>query len=121
MSVKDILQSLVDDAMVDSERIGTSNYFWAFPSKALHARKRKLETLESQVTEAKQKERSLEQNAEKARVGRQDTNERSKLAEELALLRQQRDQLKAELEQYKECDPDVIDDIRKLFFFFFFL
>lgn len=49
MSVKDILQSLVDDAMVDSERIGTSNYFWAFPSKALHARKRRLETLESQV------------------------------------------------------------------------
>lgn len=36
MSVKDVLQSLVDDAMVDTERIGTSNYFWAYPSKALH-------------------------------------------------------------------------------------
>jgi hypothetical protein len=36
MSVKDILQSLVDDAMVDSDRIGTSNYFWAFPSKAIN-------------------------------------------------------------------------------------
>jgi len=34
MSVKEILQSLVDDALVDAERIGTSNYFWAFPSKA---------------------------------------------------------------------------------------
>lgn len=49
MSVKEILQSLVDDGMVDTDRIGTSNYFWAFPSKALHARKRKLEELESQV------------------------------------------------------------------------
>ncbi|XP_065490289.1 meiotic nuclear division protein 1 homolog isoform X1 [Caloenas nicobarica] len=48
MSVKEILQSLVDDGMVDTDRIGTSNYFWAFPSKALHARKRKLEELESQ-------------------------------------------------------------------------
>ena len=37
MSVKDVLQSLVDDGMVDTERIGTSNYFWAYPSKALHA------------------------------------------------------------------------------------
>ena len=36
MTVKDILQGLVDDGMVDSERIGTSNYFWAFPSKALN-------------------------------------------------------------------------------------
>ena len=33
MSVKDVLQSLVDDGLVDSDRIGTSNYFWAFPSK----------------------------------------------------------------------------------------
>uniref|UniRef100_A0A663LNI8 Meiotic nuclear divisions 1 n=1 Tax=Athene cunicularia TaxID=194338 RepID=A0A663LNI8_ATHCN len=49
VSVKEILQSLVDDGMVDTDRIGTSNYFWAFPSKALHARKRKLEELESQV------------------------------------------------------------------------
>ena len=34
MSVKEILTSLVDDAMVDTEKIGTSVYFWAFPSKA---------------------------------------------------------------------------------------
>ena len=34
MSVKDILTSLVDDDMVDTDKIGTSVYFWAFPSKA---------------------------------------------------------------------------------------
>lgn len=37
--------------MVDCERIGTSNYYWAFPSKVLHARKRKLEELQQQVTD----------------------------------------------------------------------
>ena len=36
-SVKEVLQSLVDDDLVDSEKIGTSIYFWAFPSKALHS------------------------------------------------------------------------------------
>ncbi|CAH2301191.1 meiotic nuclear division 1 homolog [Pelobates cultripes] len=113
MSVKEILQSLVDDAMVDSERIGTSNYFWAFPSKALHARKRKLEALETQMVETNQKKKTLQQNVEKAKVGRQDTEERSKLAEELASLRHQRDQFKSELDKYKECDPDVIEEIRQ--------
>ncbi|XP_073432489.1 meiotic nuclear division protein 1 homolog isoform X3 [Dendrobates tinctorius] len=113
MSVKDVLQSLVDDGMVDSERIGTSNYFWAFPSKALHARKRKLEMLESQTSEAVQKKKQLEQSVQKAKVGRQDTEERTKLAEKLAALRQQREQFMTELEKYKECDPDVIDEIRK--------
>ena len=34
MSVKDVLQSLVDDGMVDTDKIGTSVYFWAFPSKS---------------------------------------------------------------------------------------
>ncbi len=33
-SVKEVLQSLVDDSLVDTEKIGTSVYFWAFPSKA---------------------------------------------------------------------------------------
>ena len=35
-SVKPVLQSLVDDNLVRSERIGTSNYFWAFPSEAVN-------------------------------------------------------------------------------------
>lgn len=29
-SVKDVLQSLVDDGLVDTDKIGTSVYFWAF-------------------------------------------------------------------------------------------
>lgn len=50
MTVKEVLQSLVDDNMVDCERVGTSNYYWAFPSKALHARNHKLEELQKQVS-----------------------------------------------------------------------
>lgn len=30
-SVKEVVQSLVDDHLVDSEKIGTSIYFWSFP------------------------------------------------------------------------------------------
>lgn len=36
MSVKEVLQSLVDDNLVDTDKIGTSIYFWAYPSKAMH-------------------------------------------------------------------------------------
>ncbi|XP_040554802.1 meiotic nuclear division protein 1 homolog isoform X17 [Gallus gallus] len=88
MSVKEVLQSLVDDGMVDTDRIGTSNYFWAFPSKALHARKRKLEELQTQA-------------------------ERAALMKELAALQQKKEQLKAEIEKYKEYDPDVVEEMRQ--------
>ncbi len=45
MTVKDVLMSLVYDGIVDTDKIGTSVYFWAFPSKAgqnvsLHMRTR---------------------------------------------------------------------------------
>ncbi|XP_054340812.1 meiotic nuclear division protein 1 homolog isoform X4 [Pongo pygmaeus] len=126
MSVKEVLQSLVDDGMVDCERIGTSNYYWAFPSKALHARKHKLEVLESQVTflhphmkckmelsEGSQKHASLQKSIEKAKIGRCETEERTRLAKELSSLRDQREQLKAEVEKYKDCDPQVMEEIRQ--------
>lgn len=35
------------------------------------------------------------------------------LLKELSSLRQQREQLKAEVEKYKECDPQVVEEIRK--------
>jgi len=31
-SVKEVLQTLVDDGLVQSDKIGSSNFFWAFPS-----------------------------------------------------------------------------------------
>ncbi|XP_035280796.1 meiotic nuclear division protein 1 homolog [Anguilla anguilla] len=113
MSVKEVLQSLVDDNMVDCERVGTSNYYWAFPSKALHGRKRRLEELEKQLSEAKKRKATLQQAVEKAKVGRQDTEERAALLKELRSLREQRAQLKAEVDRYRECDPEVLEEIRK--------
>ncbi|XP_060773093.1 meiotic nuclear division protein 1 homolog isoform X1 [Neoarius graeffei] len=113
MSVKEVLQSLVDDNMVDSERVGTSNYFWAFPSKALHARKRKLEDLEKLHEDGKQRRAALQQAVKKAKEGRQDTEERASLHKELVSLREQRETLHAELQKYKECDPEVVEEMRK--------
>lgn len=36
-SVKDVLQNLVDDGIAKSEKLGTSNYFWCFPSDEIHS------------------------------------------------------------------------------------
>ncbi|KAM7010222.1 meiotic nuclear division protein 1 homolog [Tautogolabrus adspersus] len=113
MTVKDVLQSLVDDNMVDCERVGTSNYYWAFPSKALNARKHKLDELKKQDSEAKQRKVSLEKAVEKAKLGREDTKERSSQLKELKALREEKTQLQAELEKYQECDPGVVEEIRK--------
>ncbi|XP_013418135.1 meiotic nuclear division protein 1 homolog isoform X2 [Lingula anatina] len=77
MSVKDVLTSLVDDAMVDTDKIGTSVYFWAFPSKA-------------------------SQNADRTQV----------LAD-LSRAQDERDKLRLEVDKYKECDPEVLEAMKK--------
>lgn len=41
--------------------------------------------------------------------------ERAALIKELAALRQKKEHLKAEIDKYKECDPDVVEEIRKLY------
>lgn len=113
MAVKEVLQSLVDDNMVDSERVGTSNYYWAFPSKALNTRKHRLDELKKQISEAKQRKESLQKAVEAAKVGREDTSKRSALLKELESLRGERTQLQTELDQYRECDPEVVEEMKK--------
>ena len=34
-AIKDVLQSLVDDDLVDLEKVGIKNFYWAFRSKRL--------------------------------------------------------------------------------------
>ncbi|XP_077156185.1 meiotic nuclear division protein 1 homolog isoform X2 [Paroedura picta] len=65
------------------------------------------------LSEYSRKKESLQENIDKSKIGRQDTAERTALTKELAALRQKKDQLKSEIEKYKECDPDVVEEIRQ--------
>ncbi|XP_064459867.1 meiotic nuclear division protein 1 homolog isoform X2 [Ornithodoros turicata] len=111
-AVKDVVQTLVDDGLVDSEKIGTSVYFWSFPSKAANVRKRKIEHLETEAETTGRKLAVTEEQVEKARVGREESEERSKLLEDLAQAETHRKDLLARLDKFKDCDPDVLDAVR---------
>jgi hypothetical protein len=42
-SIKEILDSLVGDDLVEQEKVGTSVFYWSLPSKIFQAKKNKLE------------------------------------------------------------------------------
>jgi len=109
MSVKDVVQSLVDDEMVDCERIGTSNYFWSYPSKALHKKRTKLDHTQSAIDEAKQRISTYEARLDEAKEGKDDTDNRQEVLSRLSSLEQTNVQLKSELERYQESDPEVLE------------
>ncbi|XP_791291.2 meiotic nuclear division protein 1 homolog isoform X1 [Strongylocentrotus purpuratus] len=112
MAVKDVLQSLVDDGLVDSDRIGTSNYYWAFPSKASQVRKRKIQDLTKALDESEKKRIALEKTAAKSTVGKEESDERGELLKVLSEKETDNGRLDAELERFRECDPEVIEEVK---------
>jgi len=42
-AIKEVLDSLVNDNLVECEKIGSSNFYWALPSKIYQVKKNKLE------------------------------------------------------------------------------
>lgn len=107
-SVKDVVQSLLDDNMCRCERIGTSNYFWDFPSEAAIKRKNRSDALDKEIEQLDSKKRELNGLIEQAQLGREETDERKSLVEELAEIEEQWKQQQQELQQFKECDPALM-------------
>ncbi|KAJ2450426.1 Meiotic nuclear division protein 1 [Coemansia sp. RSA 2336] len=104
-SVKDVVQSLVDDGLCHCEKVGTSNFFWAFPSEAAVKRKNKHDMLAKELSQAIGKQRELEAAIASAQLGREQTQERTGLIEELAEVETQWNSQQEELKQFAECDP----------------
>ncbi|KAJ1882848.1 Meiotic nuclear division protein 1 [Coemansia sp. RSA 486] len=112
-TVKDVVQSLVDDNMVRCEKIGTSNYFWSFPSESALKRKTRLQDLQKEVLALETKQTELEQNIEQAMLGREQTEERKSLVEELTEVEQLWNGQQEELRQFRECDPELMAQRKK--------
>ncbi|XP_028163714.1 meiotic nuclear division protein 1 homolog [Ostrinia furnacalis] len=111
-SVKEVIQSLVDDHLVDSEKIGTSIYFWSFPSKAKNVKKRKLNDLQSEVDDCAKKLKKTEDAIAHESVGREANDERTETLSMLEQLLKQEEGLKKELQKYRDSDPEYIAQLK---------
>jgi hypothetical protein len=56
MVVKEVIDELIGDSRILSDKIGATNFYWLFPSQAYEMKKRKLDALvvtETQLNEKK--------------------------------------------------------------------
>lgn len=113
-SVADINQGLIDDGLVDKEKIGGTNYFWSFPAKKDRKMQldhdqtlKDLEILKKKITE------STSALAD-AKRGREDEDgERAKKLARLNELETERKAALQELEALKENDPQALADLEQ--------
>lgn len=129
-SIPEIHQSLVDDGLVEKEKIGGSNYCWSFKAKkdrmaqkshqqtldTIQELKPKVEEASAQLADAKrgrEEEVELQQgNTEDDAVTTRTTNRAAKL-QRLNELEQRKSKILAELESLKENDPAALADLEK--------
>ncbi|WBW71610.1 meiosis specific coiled-coil protein Mcp7 [Schizosaccharomyces osmophilus] len=111
-TVKDVLQSLVDDGLVKSEKIGTSNYYWSFPSEAKRSRETTIESLQTQLADYREKIRQVSESIETETAKRKSENEDEQdetftpqlLAQKESMLQS----LQSELASLNHCNPETI-------------
>ena len=53
MTIKDVNQSLVDDNLVQQDKIGIGQFFWSLPSKAGNDRQTLIKKLDDQISTTK--------------------------------------------------------------------
>ncbi|KAI5712028.1 meiotic nuclear division protein 1 homolog isoform X1 [Diaphorina citri] len=107
-SVKEILQSLVDDGLVESEKIGTSTYFWSFPNKASDRVDCKLEKITAEIEDVTKELAQNNEALEKSMVGRGDSKNREDFLQEVGNISKELELINKELEKYKNNDPDTL-------------
>lgn len=113
-TIPDINTSLVDDGLVDKDKIGGSNFFWSFPGKRDRVLQLEHEKILTEIESAKVKLISAEGKLADAKRGREDEDgERAKKIARLQELDKEKKSMEKELESLKENDPQVLADLKK--------
>jgi DNA-binding transcriptional regulator YhcF (GntR family) len=131
-SIEAVHNGLIDDGLVEKQKIGGSNFFWSFKAKKDRKAQIQHETTLKLVEELKPKVRETEAALADAKRGREDDPEeegatengeeennpengggggRAKKLARLSELAKEKAALEAELAVLKENDPDALADL----------
>ncbi|KAF9692475.1 hypothetical protein EKO04_009342 [Ascochyta lentis] len=117
MAVKDYLQALQDDGLIRTEKIGSGNWYWSFPSEAKKAKESMLakaqgefDKVNAMVTELQTKvDQAGAARAEDEGVLAETGGDRKMLVAKHEDLTNQVEKLRAELATYSDYDPIELD------------
>eukprot|EP00347_Sterkiella_histriomuscorum_P013010 403366359 len=108
-TVKDVNQSLIDDNLVQTDKIGAGAFFWALPSQGLNVRKQLFQEYDNKIEKAKQDIKETKDLIERALQERDNKDgTRDKLQEQLSKLQKEKAEVDSQLKNYERSDPKII-------------
>lgn len=112
MIIKNVLQALVNEDLVDSEKIGASTYYWCFASKRSQTARTELARLQKALEEQTNFIEKTTSRIEELRTGREETEERSSLIKEKLDLQVKLEEQRGVFRDLLKNDPDVAQKLR---------
>ncbi|CAI5737222.1 unnamed protein product [Hyaloperonospora brassicae] len=112
-TVKDVNQALVDDTLVDCDKIGSGNYFWSFPSKLSQSKKHKLSELEHRRHSLQAKLVEVERRTEEQKALRPESEERVRKLRRLDEQKATVQALRTKVQHLAENDPAILEKLEQ--------
>ncbi|CAK70376.1 unnamed protein product (macronuclear) [Paramecium tetraurelia] len=112
-NLKEILESLLSDNLVETENLGTSKCYWSLPSQALIRLQQKCAEYTEKIDQERQKEIEIEAQFESMKEGRENCQQRTDLENEINQYRQQYQVLLKNFELKQKNDPERLQKLKK--------
>ena len=106
MLVKELLAGITADNLLETEKIGSSAFYWYLPNRVYEAKKKQLEREQTNIENAKNEIENLKQKTEENKAIRVENDERKKNLEELAELENQKKEYLKILKDFESKDPE---------------
>jgi hypothetical protein len=104
-AILDVNQQLVDDGLVETDKIGSTGYYWSFPSKHIQNVTSQVQELTGTIEAEKLALETTKHKLEAAQTKRPQSEARSKQIALMQSLRIEITELEKKLEGLKENDP----------------
>ncbi|KZT52818.1 meiotic nuclear division protein 1, partial [Calocera cornea HHB12733] len=112
-SVKEVLQELVDDNLVQMDKIGAGNFYWAFPAQEGAALMAKIDEVKKDIDRLTARGKEIEGLMEQERQTRPASEERTKALQQYRQLRHEKDKLQREKAALLQCDAAQVEHKRR--------
>ncbi|KAF9509790.1 hypothetical protein BS47DRAFT_127552 [Hydnum rufescens UP504] len=109
-TVKEILQSLVDDNLVQFDKIGSANFYWSFPSARGSLLTHQIETTHEELSILEARQSELISTIEISKSEREDSSHRNELLATYSALQESLAAAKMELARYQSSNAGQYEE-----------
>lgn len=109
----DNIKILVDDKLVDSDKIGSGNFYWSFPSSNIVKESAKLAQAEKAIQADTQAIAALEAKLKELEAVKTDEAAIARAQAEISTLTREVEDLSKQAAELSETDPELIEQLRQ--------